>query len=168
MRRWKNKRFISQTFLRSLSITRHIFLRICILHRRTKRLWFRKAGFHIRRCKSSDDANKMWQSCMSLKWNVTTHEVHCARGVEWAESSPYLGRLVRNMFPWLQKSWGGGEPDAEQTRRISAPREKAWLWGRTTTEGGSAKGVKQNADDDDDSGLCQSRMMSFTTSQSQV
>lgn len=50
---------------------------------------------------------------------------------------PYLGRLVRNMFPWLQKSWGGGEPDAEQMRRISSPREKAWLWGWTTTEGAS-------------------------------
>lgn len=81
---------------------------------------------------------------------------------------PYLGRLVRNMFAWLQKSCGGGEPDAVQTRRISSPWEKAWLWGWTTTDGASAIGVKQRQNADDDSGQCCCCMMSFLTSQSQV
>lgn len=66
--------------------------------------------------------------------------------------SPYLCRLVRNMFPWLQKSCGGGEPDAEQTKRISSPREKVWLCGWTITDGASTIGVKQRQNADGDSG----------------
>lgn len=63
----------------------------------------------------------------------------------------YLSRLVSNMFPWLQESCGGGEPDAEQTKRISSPREKTRLWGWITTDGASAIGVKQRQNADDDS-----------------
>lgn len=61
--------------------------------------------------------------------------------VGW-EFPSYLGRLVRNTLPWLQKSRGGGEPDAEQTRRISSPWEKARDCGCTTTEGASAVEIK--------------------------
>lgn len=86
-----------------------------------------------------------------VKWNIMIICELYSRGVERVESSIYLSRLVRNMFPWLQRSWGGGEPDAEQTKRISSPREKTWLWGWITTDGASAIGVKQRQNADDDS-----------------
>lgn len=86
--------------------------------------------------------------------------------VGW-EFPSYLGRLVRNTLPWLQKSRGGGEPDAEQTRRISSPWEKARDCGCTTTEGASAveiKGrqkIKKNKKQTMTQGLVTSCMMSF-------
>lgn len=98
--------------------------------------------FYIRRCNSTQrykqdvatvhvvkvECNDSWRPLRRRCW------------VGW--EFPYLGRLVRNMFPWLQKSCGGGEPDAVQTKRISSPREKAWLWGWTATDGASKIGGK--------------------------
>lgn len=94
------------------------------------------------------DGTKWGKSiCCKVEYNgyLRAQCQRCWEGWEFL----YLGRLVRTMFPWLQKSCGGGEPDAEQTKRISSPREKTWLWGWITTEGASANGVKQrqNADD---------------------
>lgn len=90
------------------------------------------------------NANMTWQQHMYLEWNVMTLGDLCAGGVEWAcVGFPYLGRLLTNTFPWLQKSCGGGEPDAEQTKRISSPRKKSWLWGWITTDGASTDGIKQ-------------------------
>lgn len=101
-----------------------------------------KHRFYIRRCNSMQwykqdvatvhvvkvECNDSWRPLCRRCW------------VGW--EFPYLGRLVRNMFPWLQKSCGGGEPDAVQTKRISSPREKAWLWGWTATDGASKIGGK--------------------------
>jgi len=36
----------------------------------------------------------------------------------------YRWWLDRKMLPWLQKTFGGGDPDAEQEMRTSVPREK--------------------------------------------
>jgi len=36
----------------------------------------------------------------------------------------YRWWLDRKMLPWLQKAFGGGDPDAEQEMRTSVPREK--------------------------------------------
>ena len=36
----------------------------------------------------------------------------------------HLWLLVMNMFPWLQKSFGGGDPEAEQDKMTSDPSVK--------------------------------------------
>lgn len=168
--------FVVSFLLHALSLTLHTmhgyqetiyFFQYAFIHtHKIIVIWIKR--FYINRCKSP----KWWKQDVTIT-HVVKVECNdspsplCRRcWVGW--EFPYLGRLVRNMFPWLQKSWGGGEPDAEQTRRMSSPREKAWRWGWTTTDGASTVGVKHRQEADDDSVFCHCCMMSFMTSLSQV
>lgn len=58
----------------------------------------------------------------------------------------YRWWLDKKMLPWLQETFGGGDPDAEQEMWTSAPREKLCVCGETTTDGASVKETDINCE----------------------
>ena len=129
--------FVSIQFLDIMGDVFFEYINFYILRHITLVVWLQ-----ISRCKCTEWCKQDVEvDVVEVEYNDSLTPLRRRCWVGW--EFPYLGRLVRSMFPWLQNSWGGGEPDAEQTRRISSPRENAWLCGWTTTEGASASGVKQ-------------------------